>query len=264
MLLTLPAQLDLCQAFQKASIETWQRLGAARETGLRYGEETVTDNVLLDLVSACPGRIVCVAYNKLQEVHTGADWEWWFVSGNKGIGFRVQAKRLYDKTQKYDAIRYSTQSGEPSQSDVLVSAATAAGLTPLYVFFSHPRLQNGQRPDPLLGCMVAHGKVIHKIQPRRYDQISKIAVPWHYLVCSNDRRLDRLQQLQRCVAELSAMGRGARVEEHPQIRSLPVHVMEIRARVEVSPPMRAEQSDYPGETHIPGVRGIFIADVSND
>jgi hypothetical protein len=85
--------------------------------------------------------IVIDLATKPAEGNHGADWEWWLVHGNKGLGFRVQAKRLFPNgryksllTKKHGADLYQ-------QLDTLVSASSSAGVEPLYCFFNFPHPQ---------------------------------------------------------------------------------------------------------------------------
>ena len=117
---------NLCSAFQNASHDVWSRMADASRLGLRYGEETVTDSVLLDLMLKCPNEIHCESYTKWREAENGADWEFWFVSGWRGIGCRIQAKRLYEDGS-YRALTLRSRSGQPTQAETLITAAAKDG-----------------------------------------------------------------------------------------------------------------------------------------
>ena len=85
---------------------TWAKRGAAKQAGLPYNEETVTETVLLDLKLHYPGRVTIVPFSKPQEARFGADWAWAFVSadGAWSVTMLVQAKRLDDAEQDYRGI----------------------------------------------------------------------------------------------------------------------------------------------------------------
>lgn len=74
----------------------WREKAQAQKLGLQLNEETITETVLFRLASKHQGGgLIVRAFNKPEETKNGADLEWWFVQGDKGIGLRVQAKRLF-------------------------------------------------------------------------------------------------------------------------------------------------------------------------
>jgi hypothetical protein len=59
---------------------------------------------------------------KHEEAKHGADWEWWFIYRGKGIGFRVQAKRLF-ASGKYESLFEKKKGAKQyDQLDKLVAA----------------------------------------------------------------------------------------------------------------------------------------------
>jgi hypothetical protein len=75
---------------------------------------------------------------KPAEGNRGADWEWWLVHGNKGLCFRVQAKRLFPNG-RYKSLLAKKHGADPyPQLDTLVSASSSAGVEPLYCFLISP------------------------------------------------------------------------------------------------------------------------------
>jgi hypothetical protein len=76
----------------------WKQLGTARALGINRGEETVTDDFLLDVQAAHPTEVATFQFNKPEEAITGADWEWWLTDGRKWAGLLIQAKILNPKS----------------------------------------------------------------------------------------------------------------------------------------------------------------------
>jgi hypothetical protein len=73
---------------------THARLSAGRQHGVELREETITQDLLLDISIALPGLSV-QTYTTRQEAANGADWQWeWWFEGRQWFGLRVQAKRL--------------------------------------------------------------------------------------------------------------------------------------------------------------------------
>jgi Family of unknown function (DUF6615) len=73
---------------------THARLQAGRKHGVELHEETITQDLLLDIATALPAMMVRT-FTKRQEARTGADWQWeWWFEGRQWFGLRVQAKRL--------------------------------------------------------------------------------------------------------------------------------------------------------------------------
>ena len=88
-------------------------LGAATRGGLRRGEETITEDLLLNVKKAHPSEVIEYQFNKREKSFTGADWEWWLTDGRLWFGLLIQAKRLdlfadgaYDRLQLMDKAAY--------------------------------------------------------------------------------------------------------------------------------------------------------------
>jgi hypothetical protein len=118
----------LCETFRREAGVVWNRMRTAAGLGLSLSEETLTECALYNIALAHQGKDIMIDLaTKPAEAKHGADWEWWLVHGKQGLGFRVQAKRLFAKPYE--------------QLDKLVSASKSAGLQPLYCFFNFPRPQ---------------------------------------------------------------------------------------------------------------------------
>jgi hypothetical protein len=84
---------DLRETFRKEAGVVWKRMITAASLGSSLSEETLTEMSLYNIALVHQGsdKVVNLATKPAEKKH-GADWEWWLVKGQKGMGFRVQAK----------------------------------------------------------------------------------------------------------------------------------------------------------------------------
>jgi hypothetical protein len=104
--------------------------------GIRVGEESITDRLLLDLARAFPHPTRIVKWNRIEEGRkTGADWDWWFVEpwSGRGVGLRVQAKRVDYFNGRMTGLDAQNRNGW--QRAMLQLSAAEAGMHPLYCFY---------------------------------------------------------------------------------------------------------------------------------
>lgn len=120
----------------------YARLAQAEAYGVRVGEVTLTETLLLDLREALPGLQVTV-YTQRQEARTGADWQWeWWFHGSLWFGIRVQAKLLKENSSGTAGYDLGFRSGKSKvlQLDLLTKDADASGLAAAYVLYNGPEL----------------------------------------------------------------------------------------------------------------------------
>lgn len=163
---------------------------------LSLSEETLTELALYNIAVAHQGTdIVIELANKPAEAKHGGDWEWWLVRGNLGLGFRVQAKRLF-----FDGLyRSLTVSGAKAyqQLDKLVSSSSSDGLEPLYCFFNcpHPRASfykkntctHSYNAPSFWGCSLAFPDQVKTVHSNDVSKLQSIMHPWHLLVCGTEK-----------------------------------------------------------------------------
>jgi hypothetical protein len=124
------------------AVWTHARLSAGRRLGVDLHEETITQDLLLDIAQALPGLHV-QTFTRAQEARIGSDWQWdWWFGGYRWFGLRLQAKRLkrisrgvfgYDLTYRVGARR-------ARQVDVLTDSARRDGMDAAYVLYNGPDL----------------------------------------------------------------------------------------------------------------------------
>lgn len=183
----------LCDTFVAMAQKIWTDLGRARLLGINRGEETITDNFLLDVQSAHPAEVATFQFTKPEESVTGADWEWWLTNGKEWVGLLIQAKILKAKANLYSSIKHKVR-GRP-QIDILLDQANLKGIPALYFLYNHslrtfPKLSWNCFSTPpqieQLGCTVAFAAAVKPLIRQGGVGISTLApisVPLRCLVC---------------------------------------------------------------------------------
>jgi len=189
--------------FEALANDTWQRLRDSRALEIRFGEETVTDLVLLELKrSQIPG-IEVLQTNKKAESNQGTDWEWWLGSPQSGwLRFAIQAKKLDPTTFRYSKLSHKVS--ETLQIDILERYAQLNKAIPMYCLFNFVEgqplahsWQCCQPPDtPQLGCTITPLRVIRQAMEshgcRTFSWIHQQpqSLPWRCLArCASVRQL---------------------------------------------------------------------------
>lgn len=115
--------------------DTWERLRDSRDLQIRFGEETVTDLVLLELKRRKDAGIHIIQTDKHKESISGTDWEWWLGSPRVGwLLFAIQAKRLTLSSSRYDQLNHRV--GTDKQIDLLEKYAKEHKAIPMYCLFN--------------------------------------------------------------------------------------------------------------------------------
>ena len=174
---------DLCWLFIRAACKTWYDLRDSQNLGIGISEDSITDMLLLEM-GRRTNRLACKRYSRSEEGESGADWLWWFVSGNRGFPVLMQAKRLSPNGEYKELKR--KRAGKSYQTATLLNYAYKKGWLPLFCFynFCHPKLNSA-----LWGCAVASAHSVSKLLSSRVskanhiDKIRPKSVPWMHLVC---------------------------------------------------------------------------------
>lgn len=182
---------------------SWARRATAKRHALSFGEESITETILMDLAESFPGDIMIVPFNKRQEGKTGADWAWAFQDARSSwnLPILVQAKALDNNEQKYSEMkRYvgrTKKSGR--QIDLLMQTARQFGWPSIYAFYNyltdHRRLPNScgtlgssKTMPQCWGISVANSyNVRAALDDQSFDRHSRHSRPLHCLLCSGAR-----------------------------------------------------------------------------
>ncbi|MFC0526111.1 hypothetical protein [Phytohabitans kaempferiae] len=124
------------------AVWTHARLTAGRQHGVDLHEETITQDLLLDIARALPDLQI-KTYTRAQEARIGGDWQWdWWFGGYRWFGLRLQAKRLKRIRRKglgYD-LGYRVGARRTRQVDLLTEGARRDNMDAAYVLYNGPDL----------------------------------------------------------------------------------------------------------------------------
>jgi hypothetical protein len=192
-----PAQDEsICRTLSRCAEQTFERLSAGYLDGMAPTEEAFTAYHLQDIQQAHADRVSIRPFTHSQEALNGADWEWWFYSGDVGFGMRVQAKRA--KLNGSYELRYRV--GDRLQSDLLIEDAAASGCLPVYVFYNHTNwppvhglahaacvgCNHGEADQRQLGCTIVSALVVQRALLQNRVSIPYVrshSRPWHHILC---------------------------------------------------------------------------------
>lgn len=140
------ARVKIGIALRNKAAWVLERLTLSDDLGTPFGEETITETLLLDLRAELGQLLAVESFTKYVEgTESGADWEWWFCDGQGTplYGMRVQAKKLKNENGVpfYD-LGYKGKNAEKRQVDLLCEAAAAGArpLAPIYALYNGPDL----------------------------------------------------------------------------------------------------------------------------
>ena len=138
---------------ERLAANTWQRIHYSLDWEISQGEETITDNLLLEIkMSKDPAFIKIEKCPKKLEAVRGIDWEWWIGSYNFGwIKYAVQAKKISlsenREEGKYPNLTHEIKTNlnkkngikksVKNQIDVLEHYSKENKLVPLYCFYNY-------------------------------------------------------------------------------------------------------------------------------
>ncbi|WP_338722403.1 DUF6615 family protein [Devosia sp. XK-2] len=207
-----------CRSFADESREVWSDMSDALRLGISRQEETTTENLLLSLARKHDGRGLKIqTFTRSEEASNGADWAFWFASKSRlGIELRVQAKRLFSHSGRYESLFHQSPSqqkaakargGEtPNQCEALIS--NRGNAIPVYVFYNSNALSLTAGQVALAACSplsvfvdeavwgisVASAFAVRSADWGKKDRPHDfLNVPWHLLLCScywPDRSID--------------------------------------------------------------------------
>ena len=178
-------------------------MSQAKALATCLSEETITETCLFNIARRHLGDgIAVIPATKPQEAKHGADWEWWFTRDGQGVGYRVQAKRLFPSGRYESLFKPKDKFGQLKK---LVSNAAVGGLDALYCFYNHDTpagLFDGygnscahsyHRPS-FWGCAIALPRDVELVGSDNAKLLRSYETPWHNLVClglSNDDDLPK-------------------------------------------------------------------------
>lgn len=185
----------VAQKLEELSKNVWERIRDGHELGIRQGEESITDHLLLELCRAHFSGIYVIKTPKDKESEKGTDWEWWIGSNQMGwIRYAVQAKKLAIPKMIYQTLNHKVGNSKERQIDILKRYAAATQSVALYCFYNYSYLSN--KPywqctlpfdAPQLGCTVTPMAIVEKALAGRGNRTFKYfhsqpqTIPWRCL-----------------------------------------------------------------------------------
>jgi len=128
------------EKFEDITRRIWTDINLSSRYGTLYGEETITDSILLDLAKQNYLNIRIVQTPKHLEAIQGTDWEWYVGSYKYGwIRYAIQAKKLSLKSASYDSLNHKVGKlqSDDYQINLLRTFADSNGAVPLYNFYNY-------------------------------------------------------------------------------------------------------------------------------
>ncbi len=128
---------------EKLSSDIWKRLEDSVTLNVRQGEETLTDNLLLDLAKFKLKNIRTLPTTKKNEKQIGCDWEWWIGSNKFGwFRFAIQAKKLDHPRPVYKKLAHKVitdpiKKTKERQFDILERYCKKNNVIGLYCFYNY-------------------------------------------------------------------------------------------------------------------------------
>jgi hypothetical protein len=184
----------LCETFRWQAGVVWSRASRATDLQLFMSEETTTEMALYEIARwHQSGDYIASPATKIEEGKHGADWFWWFGDRSTGVGFRVQAKKLFP-SGRYESLLKKT--GDPyAQLKKLVTNAHKANQSPLYCFYNFNfdlpeyflkcdyQCRHDYRAPSYWGCSVALPEDVQRQKSDAFSDLKDFMLPWHLLVC---------------------------------------------------------------------------------
>ena len=181
-------KLDLTLTFLELGDATSRNLEFSHrgDVWVSYGEETITENNLLEIRRRHPNLVRVRTFPKVVEATNGADWEWHIVGWRRTLRMRVQAKRV--QSNSVLKVRHKVKSSGKEQRDLLIGDARAARMKPVYCIYCTEPQRNVWMQDKALpgvgrfqtGCLLADAAHVPETTTK-LDAIEEKCRPWHHL-----------------------------------------------------------------------------------
>ena len=188
------AGISLDALLETLAKDTWENLREAKPLSVRFGEETITDTLMLELRRK--GFTVFKQTSLRDEAKFGTDFECWVGSDSMGwIGYAIQAKKLDFGTGTYRNLGHVVKGPQKRQLDILTTYAMKRGLTARYCLYSHSMSVNAcflaccsrSFPEEELGCTITHPRAVERAiatpRGKRFHSLQhhRDTVPWRCL-----------------------------------------------------------------------------------
>ena len=205
----------------KISSDTWRRLSLAQSLGSRFGEETITDLLVLEMLQYQRSNAFRVFHpNKILESKWGADLLVWILRRSGGSRFlAIQAKKLYP-SGRYEALNHRSSSGV-RQIDLLEDFACQFNAIPLYLLYNYPDSQERRSywhcckpvvPEQLGCTLVPIWKIDYVIKThgkRTFEAVhdNRTSLPWRCIFdcCQSEELIKKLVLNKQVIKDLQSL-----------------------------------------------------------
>lgn len=197
----------LGEIFANQSKDTWRRLSFVKDSfqnrgalgSMRFGEETITDLLMMDLFLKGSTVILFKQTPRPAEAKSGTDFELWLGTDQLGwYRYAIQAKKLDLRTERYLSLTQKNSNG--LQINLLERFAHANRATPLYCLYNYTdKVEESQHwhccnaysnsiDERELGCSVTPSSIIRKAiaihGAKNFNFIHRMkeTLPWRCLV----------------------------------------------------------------------------------
>lgn len=239
-----PKHHTLCGAMQRIAVRTSKWISTAEPHRLTPNEPSITDLNLFELKVLHPQRVFVWRLGTAAEAIVGADWEWYIGDSAGWYPMRVQAKRLYTRSQRYEQLR--TPHGVRQMGKLI---ANAGHMDAAYCFYNAgwpsntPWASCGGLIHPLAyGCTVAPAIAVQTAWSDKLSDLAPISMPWSDLICCGPTDPPTARRVQRA---LRARGGGV----DAIVQAVPAHV-----RQAVTEGLPAD------DPRVAGLAGIVVID----
>ena len=193
--------MTLMTNLEELAEDTWDRLRDAKALSVRFGEETITDLMMLEIQRQALPSIVVDPTSKRNESLSGTDFELWMGSDQAGwVRLAVQAKKLHLASDNYHGFNHKVGQAKTRQIKLLEAYAQTNDAVPLYCLYNYTVdlsaflywhcCQGLQAFQPKqLGCTITPSSTIKKTLcqygGKNFSNIhqAECTLPWRCLAC---------------------------------------------------------------------------------
>lgn len=182
---------DICDTFQRLTLNIANKVNEAGYTGLGIHEETITDLMLNQVQYEHAEHFITKKFtNKEEGSIYGADWLWCIGEPGSWITFAVQAKIANINTGRVNFLHYNNG----KQYSLLINFAKQFHLIPKYSIYARvgEDIELFSRKVPELSAIPAefwsyavispkYIKHLTKLNDKHISKVLQLALPWFYV-----------------------------------------------------------------------------------
>ena len=132
--------MQIQDTFDELARKIYLEINLSKKYNISYGEESITDIVLLQLAKLNNFNLRIIQTRKNLECNQGTDWEWFIGSQKYGwTRFALQAKKCNPKDLNYKSLKHKVgqSPNQELQIDKLKKYSSSNKAIPLYTFYNY-------------------------------------------------------------------------------------------------------------------------------